>query len=127
MTNTEIETQASRIRSRWLAIRDGQRTAVSADSAKLTTESFVAKGPLDVAHLAALTLDQWGPHWLVKTKEQRRTRARLLKYMRNPDPSGMMSPPDESWAENRDLAEQFEQQLKNRGGHAPDAVLNCRR
>jgi hypothetical protein len=124
MTNTEIETQASRIRSRWLAIRDGQRTAVSADSAspaspstKITAENFVAglKRPLnpnDLGFIAALEADTHAPHWL-KSREQRRARRRLERQIRVPDLTGLSSPDEQALKDNPDLAARWDEQIKN--------------
>jgi hypothetical protein len=139
MTPTErdaIDIEADQIRKRWQTARQEQRWQAWQTVNKppaTPSEAFIANtkahrqlGRDDVAHIAALSADEWGPSWLVKSREQRRTRARLIRYMRNPDPTGMMAPPDEAWAENPDLAEKFQKRL-DRSSQASNAVMNPRR
>jgi hypothetical protein len=70
-------------------------------------------GPEHVGMLCALTVDTadgWGLPAFTKTRDQRKTRARLLQYMSRPDPSGLTAPPDEDWRDFPELYEQFKQQ-----------------
>jgi hypothetical protein len=139
MTPTErdaIDIEADQIRKRWQTARQAQRWQAwktvnkpAATPAEEYIANVKAHRPLsmhDTAHIAALTADEWGPVWLVKSREQRRTRARLIRYMRNPDPSGMMAPPEEAWTENPDLAQKFQKRLY-RSSQAVNAVMNSRR
>jgi len=115
---------------RWKAAQSRERTTTAATATTspatrvcpdLTVDQYVsnvtAKRPLndsDVGMIAALTVDQWGPYWLTKTREERKIRARLIRYMRNPDPSGMDQPEDEEWNLFPELYERFQEQQKNR-------------
>jgi hypothetical protein len=67
-----------------------------------TAEEYVAEvqmhrplGPQDVGHIAALTVETWGPNYLTKTKTQRKRLRELKRMMRYPDITGLTSGPTE--------------------------------
>jgi hypothetical protein len=129
MTSREMETEAAKIRRYWTdptARKFDEWTATYAAPAKparppapeqgghITAESYRAAnshrplGTQDVPMLAALTADEWGPKWM-DTRERRRKRKRLERYLQSPDPSGLMVPDDldEQLKDFPDLADRF--------------------
>ena len=115
----QLEAEADSIRAKWLAPEPAApESPAPADTTTVTSEMFIknAKRPLgmqDIGFLAALDADKHAPWWM-RSREDRRTRARLLKYMRCPDQTGMESPSDEEWNLFPELFEAFLKQQQVR-------------
>jgi hypothetical protein len=125
-----IEIEASSIRDGWLLDRDRDRSKahdapVSAApegrpaSPKLTAEEYISNvtarrplGPHDLVHITALMADELSPHWL-KSREQRRARKQLLRYLKCPDLTGLSSPDEQALKDNPDLKAKWDDQIKN--------------
>jgi hypothetical protein len=112
-----LDLAATAIRQDWICTRDGERGRArkahhdAQDAARGITpinvfpeqpkptaaEAYIANvkltrplGHEDVAHIAALTVETWGPNYLTKTRTQRKRLRELKRQMRFPDPTGLM-------------------------------------
>lgn len=113
MTHREMNELADQIRNAWtspITIAPAAKTTEQAIAERIQEVTGRPIGREDIGLIAAHTMDEWGPAYLTKTREQRKTRARLIRYMRNPDLTGLSGPSDEEWAENPDLREQWRRQ-----------------
>jgi transglutaminase/protease-like cytokinesis protein 3 len=140
-----LEQEADTIRRYWLdpnerefdewkaqiALALTASTASQAQPNKLSADAYIENvktqhnrplGQQDVAHIAALTMNEWAPAYLVKTREQRRARKRLERQIRLPDMTGLSSPDEQALKENPDLAAKWNEQIKN-----GSAVFNPKR